>query len=248
MITIKNQQEIEYMRQANRLVGEFLNLVEERIKPGMATYDIEKIAVEFLIKNNVKGAFYGVNDFPANTCVSIDDEVVHGVPSKKRYLEEGQIVSIDFGVIFNGYNGDAARTFAVGQISREKEQLIRVTRESFFEGIKILKNGVRLGDLGHAIQSYAESFGYGVVRELTGHGIGRKLHEDPMVLNYGEPGRGLRVATNMTLAIEPMINLGTYKVEALENDTIVTADGKPSAHYENTVLIKDDGVEILSLV
>ncbi len=190
----------------------------------------------------------GYNGFPASICTSINEQVVHGIPSEKVFVKEGDIVSVDCGSIYKGYNGDAARTFAVGKVSEEKSNLIEATKQSFFEGVKILKEGVRLGDLGHAIQTYAESLGYGVVRALVGHGIGKNMHEDPEVPNYGKAGHGMRLRKNMTIAIEPMINMGTYDVYMLEDGwTVVTADGLPSAHYENTVLIKEDGVEILSL-
>lgn len=248
MVTVKTAQEIELMRKANQIVRDTLLLIEEKIKPGMTTKDLDKLAHDFIKKCNAVPSFLGYSGYPASICVSIDEEVVHGIPSPKRYIEEGQIVSVDIGSIYKGYNGDAARTFAIGKIDSEKQKLIDVTKQSFFEGVKILKEGVRLGDLGHAIQSYAESNGFSVVRALVGHGIGRDMHEDPEVPNYGRQGHGLRLKSNMTIAIEPMINAGTFDVVMLDDGwTVVTADGKPSAHYENTVAITPEGVDILSL-
>lgn len=248
MVTVKTAQEIELMRKANQIVRDTLLLIEEKIKPGMTTKDLDKLAHDFIKKCNAVPSFLGYSGYPASICVSIDEEVVHGIPSPKRYIEEGQIVSVDIGSIYKGYNGDAARTFAIGKIDSEKQKLIDVTKQSFFEGVKILKEGVRLGDLGHAIQSYAESNGFSVVRALVGHGIGRDMHEDPEVPNYGRQGHGLRLKSNMTIAIEPMLNAGTFDVVMLDDGwTVVTADGKPSAHYENTVAITPEGVDILSL-
>ncbi len=248
MVTIKTDEEIALMRKANEIVRDVLSLVEEKIKPGMTTKQIDKIVHDYIVKCGAKPSFLGYEGYPGSACVSIDDEVVHGIPSSNRRIEEGQIVSVDVGSIYKGYNGDAARTFAIGQVSDVKRKLIDVTKQSFFEGIKILRDGVRLGDLGHAIQSYVEANGFSVVRALCGHGIGTDMHEDPEVLNFGTPGHGLKVKTNMTIAIEPMVNAGTYDVVMLDDGwTVVTADGKPSAHYENTVAITPDGVEILSL-
>lgn len=248
-MNIKSDAEVELMRQANRLTGEMLLSIEEIIKPGITTMDIEKRAQDFISKNNAQANFALVPGYKHATCVSIDEEVIHGIPSKKRYLEEGQIVSVDTGVLYKGYNGDAARTFAVGKISEEKQRLIDVTRGSFFKGMEILKAGVRLGDLGAAIQDFVESNGFSVVRTYCGHGIGKKLHEKPNVNNFGTKGRGSRLLENVTIAVEPMVNMGTYDVKTLDDGwTVVTCDSKPSAHYENTVLIKSNGVEILSLV
>ena len=205
------------------------------------------IIFDFIKKHNAVPSFLGYNGYPASACISIDDEVVHGIPSN-RVLEEGQIVSIDVGAYKNSFHSDAARTFAVGKISPIKEKLIKVTEESFFKGFEILRDGIRIGDLGNAIQKHAESNGFSVVRALVGHGVGSNLHEDPNIPNYGKPGRGIRLKAGMTVAIEPMINIGTYDVNVLKDGwTIVTADGKPSAHYENTVLILDGGAEILTL-
>lgn len=248
MVTVKTAEEIGLMRKANQIVRDTLNLLREKIRPGMTTKQLDKIAHDYITGCNAIPSFLGYDGYPASACISIDDEVVHGIPSAERYIEEGQIVSVDIGSIYKGYNGDAARTFAIGRISEEKQRLIDVTEKSFFEGVKILKEGVRLGDLGHAIQSYVEANGFSVVRALVGHGIGTDMHEDPEVPNYGRAGHGLRLKANMTIAIEPMVNAGTFDVRLLDDGwTVVTADGKPSAHYENTVAITENGVDILSL-
>ncbi|MBD5100328.1 MAG: type I methionyl aminopeptidase [Clostridiales bacterium] len=248
MITIKTPNEIELMRKANQIVRDTLDMLQDVIKEGMTTAQLDKLAHDFIIKCDAKPSFLGYGGFPASICTSVNEQVVHGIPSAKTVIKEGDIVSVDCGSIYKGYNGDAARTFEIGKVSEEKHKLVEVTKQSFFEGVKILKEGVRLGDLGYAIQSYAESFGYGVVRDLVGHGIGKEMHEDPQVPNYGRQGHGMRLKKNMTIAIEPMINMGTHRVYVLDDDwTIVTADNMPSAHYENTVLITEEGVEILSL-
>ncbi len=248
MITIKTAQEIELMRKANLIVRDTLDLLRDNIKEGMTTKALDKIAYDYITKCGAKPSFLGYDGFPASICTSINEQVVHGIPSDKVVIKEGDIVSVDCGSIYKGFNGDAARTFMIGKVDEKVKKLVEVTEQSFFEGVKILKEGVRLGDLGYAIQSYAESFGYGVVRALVGHGIGRDMHEDPEVPNYGRAGHGLRLRKNMTIAIEPMINMGTHDVYILDDGwTIVTADNLPSAHYENTVAITEDGVEILSL-
>ena len=248
MITIKTAEEIELMRKANVIVRDTLDLIRDNIKEGMTTKALDKIAYDYITKCGAKPSFLGYDGFPASICTSINEQVVHGIPSDKVVIKEGDIVSVDCGSIYKGFNGDAARTFMIGKVDDKVKKLVEVTEQSFFEGVKILKEGVRLGDLGHAIQSYAESFGYGVVRALVGHGIGRDMHEDPEVPNYGREGHGLRLRKNMTIAIEPMINMGTHDVYMLDDGwTIVTADNLPSAHYENTVAITEDGVEILSL-
>lgn len=247
MISIKTEEEIVLMRGANAIVRDLLLYLEEHIKPGITTKRLDALAYDFIVKNNAKPSFLGFEGYPASICTSIDAQVVHGIPSERK-LVEGEIISVDVGTIYKGYQGDAARTFAVGEISAEKQRLIDVTRESFFKGIECLKDGARLGDLGYAIQSYAEKNGYSVVRALTGHGIGREMHEDPAIPNFGKAGRGMRVKAGMTLAIEPMINMGDHDVLLLDDGwTVVTADYKPSAHYENTVLVTENGVEILSL-
>lgn len=244
---VKTADQIAKMKEPCKIVKDLLEMIKEEIKPGVTTKKLDLIIFDFIKKHNAVPSFLGYNGYPASACISIDDEVVHGIPSN-RVLEEGQIVSIDVGAYKNSFHSDAARTFAVGKISPIKEKLIKVTEESFFKGFEILRDGVRIGDLGNAIQKHAESNGFSVVRALVGHGVGSNLHEDPNIPNYGKPGRGIRLKAGMTVAIEPMINIGTYDVNVLKDGwTIVTADGKPSAHYENTVLILDGGAEILTL-
>lgn len=249
MVTVKSDEHIAIMRRAGRILADTLKMLEDTAKEGMTTKELDDLAYDFIVrKNNAVPSFLHYNGFPATLCTSIDEEVVHGIPSKKRVLKNGMLLKIDCGVGLDGYHTDAARTIAIGEVSPEKRKLLEVTRQSFFEGIKVLKDGERLGTLGHAIQSYAEANGMSVVRDLIGHGIGHTVHEEPDVPNYGKEGRGMRVSTNMTLAIEPMLNLGKYGVyQKGDGWTIVTADGKPSAHYENTVAITADGVEILTL-
>lgn len=249
MILIKSDSQIAEMRKANVIVRDTLNLLRDHTKPGVSTYDLNKLAHDYIVSQNAVPSFLNYNGFPASICVSIDCEVVHGIPSKKKILQEGQIVSYDCGAILNGWHGDAARTVAVGIISPECQQLIDVTEQSFFRGVNSIVPGVtRLGDLGYVIQSYAESFGYGVVRELVGHGIGREMHEDPEVPNFGRGGHGMRLSPGMTIAVEPMITMGTERVDwCADGWTVKTRDRKPSAHYENTIAILDDGIEILSL-
>lgn len=247
MITVKSEAEIASMRLAGAILRDVLALVEEHAKPGVTTKKLDTIAYEYIKKQHAIPSFLGYGGFPGTLCTSIDAEVVHGIPGK-RVLEEGMLLKIDAGVGLNGFHTDAARTFAIGKVSPEKEKLMRVCKECFFEGVKVLKAGVRLGDLGHAIQVHAEKNGFSVIRELVGHGIGTTVHEDPNVPNYGVAGRGLRISKNMTLAIEPMINLGKRHVyTAMDDWTVVTEDGLPSAHYENTVVITEEGAEILTL-
>ena len=247
MITIKSDEEFELMRIAGAIVGKALREIEPYVKPGVSTLELNSIVEEIILSEGARPSFKNYNGFPAATCISVDDMVVHGIPSIK-VLKEGEIVSIDVGAYKNGFHGDAARTFAVGEISPAKQKLIDVTKQSFFEGLKHVKIGARLGDVSHAIQAYAESYGYGVVREMVGHGIGRRLHEDPSVPNYGREGTGIELKKGYALAIEPMINYGDPRVK-FDSDgwTCRTKDGSPSAHYENTVIITDNGVEILTL-
>lgn len=249
MVTVKSESEIAVMKKAGAILADVLALVEEHAKPGVTTKYLDKLAYEYIIRQNAAPSFLNYGGFPATLCLSIDDEIVHGIPSDKRVLEEGMLLKVDGGVGIGGMHTDAARSVAIGRISAEKAQLARCCKECFFEGIKVLKDGARLGDYGAVCQKYAESHGYGVVRELVGHGIGATVHEDPSIPNYGMRGRGMRVVSGMTLAIEPMINLGTRRVVQTEGDdwTILTADGKPSAHYENTVVIRPEGVEIITL-
>ena len=248
MITIKSAKQVEKMRKACKITKEALELIGKNIRPGVSTKQLDKIAYDFIISQGAKPNFLNYNGFPGSICASVNDEVVHGIPDKRTVLKEGDIISIDMGTVLDGWHSDAARTFGVGKISDEAQRLIDTTKESFFEGIKHIKHGAKLGDCSAAIQEYCESRGYGVVRDLVGHGIGQSLHEDPSVPNFGTVGKGVRLAAGMTLAIEPMINEGTYKVAVLDDDwTVVTADGKLSAHYENTILVTKDGCEILTL-
>lgn len=247
-ISIKSEKEIELMREAGRILAITHEELEKALRPGMSTWDINKIGEEVIRSYGCIPSFLNYHGYPASICVSVNDEVVHGIPSKKNLIKEGDIVSLDAGVIYKGYQSDAARTHGVGQISAEAQRLIRVTRESFFEGIKVIKEGVHLNEVSKAIQTYAENNGFSVVRDLVGHGIGTALHEDPQIPNYAQKRRGPRLQAGMTLAIEPMINAGTYAVNWLDDDwTVVTADGSLSAHYENTVLVTKDGYELLSI-
>lgn len=249
MILLKNDSQILLMKKANLLVADTLKLLQDNTRVGITTFELNKLAHDFIVKHGATPSFLNYCGYPASICVSIDDEVVHGIPSRARHLQEGEIVSYDVGAILNGWHGDAARTVGVGIISDEKQQLIDVTQQSFFEGINsIIPNESTLGDLGYTISRYAESFGYGVVKELTGHGIGRKMHEDPSVPNFGHKGQGMKLRDGMTIAVEPMISMGTDKVVFMPDGwTVKTKDGKPSAHYENTIAIYPDHVEILSM-
>ena len=248
MITIKSASQIEKMRKSGAVTKGALELIEKSIRPGISTKELDKIAYDYIISKGAKPYFLNYNGFPGSICASVNDEVVHGIPSKHRVLKEGDIISVDMGAILDGWHSDAARTFGVGKISDEAQKLIDVTKECFFEGIKHAKHGAKLGDISSAIQQYAESHGYGVVRDLVGHGIGTSLHEDPSIPNFGRAGHGVKLAAGMVLAIEPMINEGTWKVAVLDDDwTVVTQDGKLSAHYENTVALTKDGCEILTL-
>ena len=247
-VTIKSAREIELMREAGRLLAEVHDELAAFIKPGISTKDIDKLGEKLIRDRGCIPNFLNYNGYPASICVSVNDEVVHGIPNKHRILQDGDIVSLDAGLIYKGYHSDAARTHAVGTISKEAQQLIDVTRQSFFEGIKYAKAGNRLHDISNAIAAYAESFGYGVVRDLVGHGIGTALHEDPQIPNFKQLRRGMKLMPGMTLAIEPMINAGTWEVCWLDDEwTVVSEDGSLSAHYENTVLITDGEPEILTL-
>lgn len=247
MITIKSDSEIELMREAGRILRDTLNMLKEHVKVGVTTKELDKLAHDYIISRGAKPSFLGYGGFPGSICASVNEQVVHGIPSNRK-LVSGDIIGIDCGVIYKGWQSDAARTFAVGEISEKHKKLIQVTEQSFFEAMKVIREGARLGDIGSAVQNLAESNGFSVVRDLVGHGIGKDMHEDPQVPNYGKAGKGLRLKRNMTLAIEPMINEGTYEVSALDDGwTVVTDDDGYSAHYENTVLITEDGYEILSL-
>ena len=248
MITIKTESKIERMRVSGKLTGNVLELLGKSIRAGMTTAELDKIAYDYIKSVGGEPSFLNYEGYPASTCISIDEKVVHGIPSDEVYVKEGQIVSVDVGVKFNGYHGDAARTFLVGEVAPEKKKLVEVTRECFFKAFEHLRPGMPLGDIGYYVQSHAEANGYGVVRALVGHGIGTEMHEDPSVPNYGRKGTGIRLRSGMCIAIEPMINMGTWQVKFLNDGWgVVTADGKPSAHYENTVVITDDGAEILTL-
>lgn len=247
MINLKSPSEIECMRKSGAILRDLLLLLEERAKPGVSTKKLDEFAYDYIKKHNSTPSFLGYGGFPASICASIDEVVVHGFPSEHR-LKEGEILSVDAGLVFKGWQADAARTFLIGEVSEEKQKLVQVTRESFFEGIKHFKIGGKLGDISHAIQVYTESRGYGVVRDMVGHGIGREMHEDPAVPNFGREGHGARLEKGMVLAIEPMITLGTWEVEILNDGwTCVTRDRKPAAHYENTVALTENGAEILTL-
>ncbi|KPU42612.1 methionine aminopeptidase 1 [Oxobacter pfennigii] len=248
MIVIKSDNDIIYMKQAGKVVAMTLEKVREVIKPGVTTAYIDNFAEQFILGQNAIPAFKGLYGFPATLCISINEEVVHGIPGD-RILNEGDIVSIDCGAMINGFYSDAARTYPVGTVSKEARKLIDVTQESFFKGIENARIGKRLEDISHAIQVYVEKHGFSIVRDYVGHGIGRAMHEDPQVPNYGRPGRGVRLVKGMCLAIEPMVNMGGYQVKTLSDEwTVVTADGSLSAHYENTIVILDKGPEILTVI
>lgn len=247
MITIKSAEEIELMAQAGNITAKALHEVEKAIRVGVSTAELDDIARETILSLGAKPAFLGYSGFPASICASPNDAIVHGIPSKKTILKEGDIISIDIGAVYKGFVGDMARTYPVGDVSKEALQLIEVTKQSFFEGIKFMQEGYRLNDVSKAIGDYAQSFGYGVVKDYVGHGIGRKMHEDPAVPNYDTGRSGIRLKNGMVLAIEPMINIGTHETVIGDDDWIVyTADGSLSAHYENTVAITPDGPRILT--
>lgn len=247
-ITIKSAREIELMREAGRILANVHEELAKALKPGMSTMDVDHLGEKIIRDYGCIPSFKNYNGFPGAICVSVNDEVVHGIPSARRILHDGDIVSLDAGVIFQGYHSDAARTHAIGTVEPAAQKLIDVTRQSFFEGIKYAKAGNHLNDISAAIQNYAESFGYGVVRDLVGHGIGKNLHEEPEVPNFAQRRKGVRLVPGMTLAIEPMINAGRPDVVWTGDDwTVVTDDGSLSAHYENTILITDGEPEILSL-
>ena len=247
-VSIKTAREIDLMREAGRLLEKVHNELAKVIRPGISTWEIDHIGEKLIRDLGCVPNFLHYNGYPASICVSVNDEVVHGIPSKNHILREGDIVSLDAGLIYKGFHSDAARTHAVGQISPEAQKLIDVTRQCFFEGIKYARAGCHLYEISAAIGAYAESFGYGVVRDLVGHGIGTSLHEDPQIPNFAQKRRGIRLMPGMTLAIEPMINMGRPEVCWLDDDwTVVTEDGSLSAHYENTVLITDGEPELLTL-
>ena len=248
MVTIKSEREIELMREAGKILAKVHEELGKALKPGMTTKDIDRLGEELIRSYGCSPSFLNYEGYPASVCVSVNDEVVHGIPSKRRYINEGDIVSLDTGVIWKGYQSDAARTHMIGQVSDRARKLVEVTEQSFFEGIKYAKAGNHLNDISKAIQAYAESFGFGVVRDLVGHGIGKEMHEEPEIPNFSQHRKGIKLAAGMTLAIEPMITAGRYDVAWMDDDwTVVTEDGSLASHYENTILITDGEPEILSL-
>ena len=249
MIQVKNALQIAAMRDAGRITGEALLAARDYLREGITTYELDRVIHDYIVKAGAKPSFLGYNGFPASACISINDEVIHGIPSKKRVIRAGDIVKIDVGAYYRGFHGDSARTIAVGEVDETARKLIEVTRESFFRGVNAIAVGNRLGDVGHAIDSYVVASGFSTVKRYIGHGIGSALHESPDVPNYGTPGRGTRLCNGMTLAIEPMVNVGTEAVcEAADGWTVTTADHSLSAHYENTVALIGDRVEILTLI
>lgn len=247
MIYLKSDSEIELMRKSGKIVADTLSKIEEAIRPGITTRQLDKIAEEYILSFGAQPSFKGYCGFPASLCTSINEEIVHGIPGD-RTLQEGEIISIDCGAVLNGFHGDAARTFPVGKITPDMQKLIDVTKQSFFEGIKMALIGNRIGDISHEVQLYVEANGFSVVRDYVGHGIGRKMHEEPPVPNYGKPGRGPKLMRGMAIAVEPMVNMGVPDVREMSNGwTVVSLDNKPSAHYENTLVILDNGPELLTL-
>lgn len=247
-VSIKSQREIELMREAGRILAIVHEELGKIIEPGISTKKIDQVGYDIIKSYGCEPSFLNYEGYPASICVSVNEEVVHGIPNKKRILHEGDIVSLDAGVIYKGYHSDAARTYGVGNISDEAQRLIEVTRQSFFEGIKFARNGGHLHDISNAIADYVEGYGFGIVRDLVGHGVGSDLHEEPQIPNFRQPRRGIKLVSGMTLAVEPMITLGTEQVEWLQDKwTVVTKDHKYAAHYENTILITDGEPEILSL-
>lgn len=249
MITLKSKKELELMREVGKIVAETHEILKSAVIPGISTLELDKIAEENIRKYNATPSFKGYGGFPGSICASINEEVVHGIPKSNRILKEGDIISLDVGAYYKGYHSDSAKTHGVGIISEEDRKLIEVTRESFYEGLKFAKLGYRLSDISHAVQAHVEKHGFSVVRDLVGHGVGTELHEDPQVPNYGPAGKGPRLQEGMVLAIEPMVNAGKYQVKTLADDwTIVTIDGKKSAHYEHTIAITEDEPLLLSVL
>ena len=247
MISVKTERELEVMRRAGRITAQARALAGEMVRPGVTTIEIDKAVHDFIVSQGAKPSFLNYAGYPASACISVNDVVIHGIPDG-RVLREGDIVSVDVGAYWGGFHGDCAATFACGKISPEAEKLIAVTRQSFFEGIQFARQGYRISDISHAVQTYVEANGFSVVRAFVGHGIGEQMHEAPEVPNFGAPGRGPRLVRGMTIAVEPMVNQGTYDVRVLKDKwTTVTVDGKLSAHYENTVLITDGEPEILTV-
>lgn len=246
MILLKNNEDLLFMRKAGEITAGALNTARELVKAGESLINIDKAVRKYIEKSGAKPSFLGYGGFPASACISVNDEVIHGIPSDRR-LVEGDIVKVDVGAFYKGYHGDAARTFFCGNVSEEAKRLEEITRLSFFEGIKYADSRHRIGDISNAVQQFVENAGFSVVRQYVGHGVGKNLHEEPEVPNFGKAGKGPRIYEGMTLAIEPMVNAGTYEVDVLDNDwTVVTLDGSLSAHYENTVAVGPNGVEILT--
>ena len=248
MIPVKNERELVTMRRACKITAAARALAGEMVRPGVTTRQIDQAVHDFIVSQGAKPTFLGYGGFPASACISVNEVVIHGIPGN-RVLREGDIVSVDVGAVWGGFTGDCAATFACGEITPEAQKLITVTEQSFYEGIKFARQGYRVSDISHAVQTYVEKNGFGVVRAFVGHGVGQKLHEEPEVPNFGSPGRGPRLVRGMTLAVEPMVTEGIYEVKVLRDGwTTVTADGKLAAHYENTVLITDGEPEILTVV
>lgn len=246
-VELKSPEEISRMREAGRIVCEILDELERTVAPGVSTWDLDALAEKLIRAKGAKPAFKGYHGFPSCLCASVNHEVVHGIPSRKRKLAEGDLMKLDFGVVYQGFFGDSARTVPVGKVSAQARALVEATREALAQAVAAMVPGNRLGDIGHAIQSYVEPRGFSVVRDFVGHGIGRALHEPPQVPNYGSPGTGMRLRPGMVLAVEPMINAGAPQVEVLEDDwTAVTRDGRLSAHFEHTILVTEQGPEILT--
>ncbi len=246
MIVLKSKAEIELMAKAGAVTAAMLDKISEIIRPGMSSAELDRWCEEYIVAHGMKPAFKGYGGFPASVCISVNEEVIHGIPSGRKF-KEGDIVSVDLGTIYEGFYSDAARTYPVGEVDEQSRRLIEVAEESFFEGLKFCRTGMRIGDISYAVQSCVESNGFSVIRDYTGHGLGRDLHEDPQVPNYGRAGRGPQLLPGMVIAVEPMIAAGSYDVRVLEDDwTVVTADGSRAAHYENTIVITDGEPELLT--
>lgn len=247
MVVLKTARELQLMQHACKISAQALELAGKAVNPGVSTYDIDALIHDFIVGAGAKPSFLGYGGFPASSCISINDEIIHGIPSRKRIIQNGDIVSIDVGAFIDGYHGDNAYTFAAGDISDEAKKLLEATEQSLYEAIKVAVAGNRIGDIGHAVSQYVEDRGFSVVREYVGHGVGRDLHEDPEVPNFGKAGHGVRLVPGMTIAIEPMINAGTSQVKRLsDNWTVVTADHSLSAHFEHTIVITADGPVIMT--
>ena len=248
MVVIKSSRELQQMKEACRISANALVVAGKAVEPGVSTLEIDTIVRKYIEKEGATPSFLGYGGFPASACISVNNVVIHGIPSKKQILKEGDIVSVDVGAFYDGFHGDNAYTFKCGKVSAEAEALLKATEESLYEGIKQAKAGNRVGDIGSAVQKYVEDRSYSVVRDFVGHGVGAKLHEEPSVPNYGTPGRGVRLIPGMTIAIEPMVNVGDYKVKVLSDEwTTVTADGSLAAHFEHTVAITSDGPRIMTI-